>query len=229
MTPARQPQRELLWEPHWITPPELYQKLDTEFHFDFDPCPFPKPEGYNGLNVEWGKSNYVNPPFHRENGIGPTAFARKAVAEYQKGKTVILTLPVPSYVNFLLEAGAEMRSLGRVRWLHTVTREPTKQPSPIAAFILRATHTSPPPPALFQIEPNSHDYTIGQIVEINENIQKQREEAAKAAREEFDKLLNSRIAKMEIINSKNPTQFREGALMAYRDIEESIQAQQEQP
>jgi len=48
---------------------------------------------------------------------------------------------------------------------------------------------SPPTPALFQIEPNSHDYTIGQIVEINENIQKQRKEAAKAAREQVLKLV----------------------------------------
>ena len=27
-------------QPHyWLTPPELYQELDAEFHFDFDPCP----------------------------------------------------------------------------------------------------------------------------------------------------------------------------------------------
>ena len=135
--PHQQTQRELLWEPYWITPPELYQTLNQEFHFDYDPCPFPKPENYDGLKVEWGKSNYVNPPFHRENGIGPTAFVRKAIQENQKGKTTVLTLPTPSYVNMLLSAGAEVRSLGRVRWLHTVTRNPTKQPSPITAFILR--------------------------------------------------------------------------------------------
>jgi len=41
-----------------------------------------------------------------------------------------------------------------------------------------------PAPALFQIEPNSHNYTLGQIVEINENIQKQRAEAACKARED---------------------------------------------
>ncbi len=40
---------------------------------------------------------------------------------------------------------------------------------------------APQAPSLFQIEPNSHDYTIGQIVEINENIQKQRAEAARVA------------------------------------------------
>jgi hypothetical protein len=134
---AQQPQRELKWESHWITPPDLYKELDAEFHFDYDPCPFPKPKDYDGITADWGNSNYVNPPFHRENGIGPTAFVRKAIEENKKGKMVVLTIPTQSYVNLLLEAGAEVRSLGRVKWLHTVTREPMKGPSPITAFILR--------------------------------------------------------------------------------------------
>jgi len=147
MTPdAQQPQRELKWEPHWITPPELYAELNAEFHFDYDPCPFPKPKDYDGITAEWGNSNYVNPPFHRENGIGPTAFVRKAIEENKKGKTVVLTIPTQSYVNLLLEAGAEVRSLGRVKWLHTVTREPMKGPSPITAFILRTRPHTPQAP-----------------------------------------------------------------------------------
>jgi hypothetical protein len=146
---APQPQRELKWEPHWITPPEIYAELDAEFHFDYDPCPFPKPKDYDGIKSEWGNSNYVNPPFHRENGIGPTAFVRKAIEENKKGKTVVLTIPTQSYVNLLLEAGAEVRSLGRVKWLHTVTREPMKGPSPITAFILRnRPHTQAPEPCI---------------------------------------------------------------------------------
>lgn len=39
---------------YWLTPPELYKKLDDEFHFDFDPCPFPLPAGFDGLTCEWG-------------------------------------------------------------------------------------------------------------------------------------------------------------------------------
>jgi hypothetical protein len=38
-----------------------------------------------------------------------------------------------------------------------------------------------PTPSLFQIEPNSHEYTIGQIVEIDKRIKKERGEAARAA------------------------------------------------
>ena len=48
---------------YWLTPPEVYTPLDQEFNFDFDPCPYPLPEGFDGLTCEWGKSNYVNPPF----------------------------------------------------------------------------------------------------------------------------------------------------------------------
>jgi hypothetical protein len=123
----------------WLTPPDLYQTLNNEFHFDFDPCPCPRPDGYNGLIIPWGSSNYVNPPFRKKDSPdgGPTAFVRKAIEEQANGKTSVLVLPVQSYVNLLLEAGAELRSLGRVRWLEADSKEPTKQPSPICCFILR--------------------------------------------------------------------------------------------
>lgn len=125
----------------WITPPEIYAALSDQFGpFDFDPCPFPRPDGYDSLVEPWGKCNFVNAPFRRHDGVngkGPTAFVRKAIAEQQAGKTSVLILPVQSYVNLLLEAGAELQSLGRVRWLEAVTGEPMKGPSPICCFVLR--------------------------------------------------------------------------------------------
>ena len=48
---------------YWLTPDDLMKELNNEFKFDFDPCPYPKPEDFDGLTNEWGKSNYVNPPF----------------------------------------------------------------------------------------------------------------------------------------------------------------------
>ena len=125
---------------YWITPPEIYIPLDREFDFDFDPCPFPKPENYNSLEVEWGRMNYVNPPFRPAdgvNGAGPTAFVRKAIAEQQLGHSSVILIPTQSYVNLLLEAGAELRSMGRVKWLDVTTGDPCKSPSPITCFILR--------------------------------------------------------------------------------------------
>lgn len=125
----------------WITPPDVYGPLNDEFHFDFDPCPCPRPEGYNSLVIPWGNSNYVNPPFRPADGIdglGPTAFVRKAIEEQKQGRSSVILIPTQSYVNLLLEAGAELRSMGRVRWLDVDTREPMKGPSPITGFILRA-------------------------------------------------------------------------------------------
>ena len=119
---------------YWLTPPNLYHKLDKVFHFDFDPCPYPRT--INGLEIEWKKMNYVNPPFRKKDG-SPTAFVRKAIKEQSKGKSSVLLLPTQSYVNLLLEAGAKLRSLGRVRWLSTKDNKPIKSPSPITLFLLK--------------------------------------------------------------------------------------------
>ena len=127
-------------EKYWLTPPELYKKLDNEFNFDFDPCPCPRPNGYDSIKLEWQNMNYVNPIFRRKdsnNKYGPTAFVRKAIQQQQKGKSSFLTLPTQSYVNLLLEAGAKLRSLGRVKWLDVNTKEPMKTPSPITGFYLK--------------------------------------------------------------------------------------------
>lgn len=125
---------------YWLTPPDIYQELNKEFDFDFDPCPYPRPEDYNSLIIPWGRSNYVNPPFRKKDGVdglGPTAFVRKAIEENKLGKTVVLTIPTQSYVNLLLEAGAEARSLGRVKWISGKDGSICKSPSPITCFILK--------------------------------------------------------------------------------------------
>ena len=125
---------------YWLTPPNIYEDLNREFGFDFDPCPFPRPENYNGLDVDWGNVNYVNPPFRTKDsykGLGPTAFVRKAIQEKEKGNSSVILIPTQSYVNLLLDAGAELRSMGRVRWLDTETKEPWKSPVAITAFVLR--------------------------------------------------------------------------------------------
>ena len=121
-------------EKFWLIPPELYKKLHKEFNFDFDPCPYPKT--FNSLDMEWGKMNFVNPPFTKIEG-GPTAFVRKAIEEQKKGKSSFITLPIPNYVNLLLEAEAQLRPLGRVKWLECTTKKPMKNPSAISGFFLK--------------------------------------------------------------------------------------------
>lgn len=124
---------------YWLTPTGIYKSLDEEFHFDFDPCPCPKPDGFDSLNMDWGNVNYVNPPFRKKDGggYGPTAWVRKAIDEKKKGKTSVLLIPTQSYVNLLLEAGAEPRSMGRVRWIEVDTGKACTSPSPTTLFILR--------------------------------------------------------------------------------------------
>ena len=89
------------------------RKLDAEFHFDYDACPYPRPAGFNGLKEEWGKRTYVNPPFTQY-----AAWAKKAIAENELGKLAVLIMPVHRYVGRLVSAGAELRNLGPVRWIH---------------------------------------------------------------------------------------------------------------
>jgi len=129
---------------YWLTPPDLYARLDSEFRFTFDPCPHPLPPGFDGLTCEWGERNYVNPPFgsiiHQGRKKGPTAWVRKAIAEQQKGKFSVLVYPLDKWVLMLLAAvGTEVRNLGDVRWLSTEDGQPGSGTGRhIAAFILRA-------------------------------------------------------------------------------------------
>jgi hypothetical protein len=91
--------------------------LQAEFAFDFDAAPYPLPDGFDGLSADWGHSTYVNPPFiGGGKGKGPTAWARKAIAESRKGKRAVLIFPLDKWVLMLLGAGAKVRNLGDVKF-----------------------------------------------------------------------------------------------------------------
>lgn len=110
---------------YWLMPPDKMSTLNAEFNFDFDPCPFPRPDGFDGLEADWGKSNWVNPPFTgmaKEPGkrkIGPMAWARKALTERTNGKLSVLIFPIYQVrvISFLEDNGAEVRYVGKIRWL----------------------------------------------------------------------------------------------------------------
>lgn len=67
----------------WRTPTKLYESLNAEFHFDFDPCPV-NPT-FNGLNIDWGKCNFVNAPY----GRNIYKWFEKGYHEWRRGKTVV--------------------------------------------------------------------------------------------------------------------------------------------
>ncbi len=126
---------------YWLTPPEVMEPLQAEFQFDFDPCPFPKPDNFDGLTCEWGQSSYVNPPFgsvmHNGKKKGVTAWVRKAIEEHAKGKRVVLVFPVDKWLLMLVKAGAQIRNLGDVKWLATEDGTPGNGTGRhIACFVL---------------------------------------------------------------------------------------------
>ena len=128
---------------YWLTPSEIFDELNEQYDFDFDPCPYPKPDDFDGLKAEWGESNYVNPPFgsytdqsdHKKKG--PTAWANKAIKEFKKGKRVIYVYPIDKWVLKMLETGAKVRNLKDIHWCSTEDGESgTGTGRHVACFIL---------------------------------------------------------------------------------------------
>jgi len=120
------------------------QQLQAEFNFDFDPCPYPKPDNFDGLRCEWGQRNYVNPPFGSYTDPidgkkkGPTAWVRKCIEEYKKGKLVVLVYPIDKWVLMILDViGTDIRNLYDIHW-HAI-EDNSKGPGTgrhVAMFIL---------------------------------------------------------------------------------------------
>ena len=71
---------------NWRTPRTVYQMLDSEFNFNFDPCPkLPK---FDGLSISGGTINFVNPPYSQIK-----FWIKKGYEEALKGKTVVFLIP----------------------------------------------------------------------------------------------------------------------------------------
>jgi hypothetical protein len=99
----------------WRTPNETLRELHKEFNFDFDPCP-PNPTT-DGLTIEWGKSNFVNPPYGREVG----RWVKKGYNESLKGKIVVFLLASRTgtswFQDYCLPFASEIRFIrGRLKF-----------------------------------------------------------------------------------------------------------------
>lgn len=107
---------------NWATPKELYDKLNAQYNFDFDPCPLNSK--IDGLKIEWGKSNFVNPPYSRKL---KEAFVIKAIEQSFKGKLCVMLLPVSTstklFHSYILPNAKDIKFLkGRVKFLGTNTK-----------------------------------------------------------------------------------------------------------
>lgn len=100
---------------NWITPKRVYDKLNDEFKFDHDPCPFNtavitlERDGTNYLN-KWGRSNFVNPPYTLKE---KEAFVDRAIAERMYGNKTVLLIPVSTstklFQNKIIKYATEIR------------------------------------------------------------------------------------------------------------------------
>lgn len=108
--------RNLEHSDNWATPDDFFNELKNEFGFDFDPCPLNST--FDGLAIEWGKSNYVNPPYSKRL---KELFVEKAIEESAKGKLCVILLPVSTSTKLfhekILPNAKEIRFIkGRIKF-----------------------------------------------------------------------------------------------------------------
>lgn len=115
----------------WATPKELYEALDKEFGFDFDPCPLNENPDLDGLAVEWGQCSFVNPPYSNI-----AAWCEKAVEQWKKGKTVVMLIPSRTdtkyWHKYIMQANEIRFCKGRLKFGDSKTSAPF--PSAIIIF-----------------------------------------------------------------------------------------------
>jgi len=121
----------------WGTPKEFYDKLNEEFKFDFDPCPITWKEGDpDGLQIEWGQSNFVNPPYSKV-----AKWIEKSYNEWKKGKTVVMLINAITDTKAFHEyivGNADIRFVkGRIKFVNQADPSksaPNVKPSIIVVF-----------------------------------------------------------------------------------------------
>lgn len=93
----------------WQTPDYFKELILAEYGPTFDPCPC-NPQ-FDGLTIEWGARNFVNPPF---SNIEP--WVRKALVEREHGRESVLLLPVRTSVKYfrklIIPNASKLRFLG---------------------------------------------------------------------------------------------------------------------
>lgn len=121
----------------WATPPEVYDPLNEEFAFNYDPCPIDwTPGDPDGLTTDWGTATFCNPPYS-----DVAKWVKKAHDEWKKGKTVVMlvnaitdTKAFHEYIN----GNAEVRFVkGRIKFIDPANpdkRSPSPRPSLVVVF-----------------------------------------------------------------------------------------------
>ena len=104
---------------NYATPPGFYKILNERFNFDFDPCPYNEGEILvDGLKIDWGKSNFVNPPYSQKL---KEDFIKKGIEEMKKGKLSVFLIPVSTstklFHDFILPNATKIEFIrGRIKF-----------------------------------------------------------------------------------------------------------------
>ena len=120
---------------HWKTPTTIYDKLNEEFNFDFDPCPHNETPDFDGLRIEWRSSNFVNPPYSNWQ-----EWIKKGYEEYRKEKTVVFLIAArtdtKAFHEIIIPYATEIRFLrGRLKFIGTLgTARSAPFPSMVVIF-----------------------------------------------------------------------------------------------
>jgi hypothetical protein len=85
---------------HESTSNEVYNKLNEEFDFNFDPCPLHSE--VDGLSISWQGNVFVNPPY----GKAIRGWLEKGLNEIEVGNVKSIVYLLPSYTD--------------VKWFHEI-------------------------------------------------------------------------------------------------------------
>ena len=109
---------------NWATPQAFFDMLDKHFHFELDVCAsednhkclnyFDKTD--NGLEKNWSKVNWLNPPYGKVIGD----WIKKAYEESKKGCTVVCLVPARTdtkwFHNYCFNYGEVIFIKGRLKF-----------------------------------------------------------------------------------------------------------------
>lgn len=121
----------------WATPDDLYAALNSEFHFDFDPCPLDGlDDALTPLFCQWrGKRVFCNPPY----GRGLADWLKRG----SEARVAVFLLPARTdtrwFHDIVLPEAYEIRFIkGRLRFGSAKNCAPF--PSMIVVFAGESTH-----------------------------------------------------------------------------------------
>jgi site-specific DNA-methyltransferase (adenine-specific) len=101
----------------WATPKTLYEALNKEFQFEFDPCPMWQGlADFDGLHSTWKNRNFVNPPYSHVK-----EWVKKGYIESLKGKLCVFLVASRTdtkwFHDYVLPFAKEVRFIkGRLRF-----------------------------------------------------------------------------------------------------------------